>query len=117
MIQRYAAHFVFLPEHGWLRQYVVEVEDGVAISLFPLTEEIEGVAWHPGVIALLRKDVESTPNAFHSILRREEYEFLNELPQAFLKEQFPCGLMPYWFYPFDFTTMQPADGTRHRLLL
>ena len=26
------------------------------------------------------------------------------------------ALFPYLFYPFDFTSMQPVDGTRHRLL-
>ena len=26
------------------------------------------------------------------------------------------ALFPYLFYPFDFTSMQPVAGTRHRLL-
>ena len=53
MIKRYASHFIFLPGHGYLKQYVVGVEEGQVVSAFPLTEEIEGVEWFPGVIALL----------------------------------------------------------------
>ena len=53
MIKRFASHFIFLPGHGYLKQYVVGVEEGQVVSAFPLTEEIEGVEWFPGVIALL----------------------------------------------------------------
>ena len=51
-MKRYASHFIFIPGYGYLKQYVVEVEKGCAVSVFPLTEEIEGVEWFPGVIAL-----------------------------------------------------------------
>lgn len=51
-MKRYAAHFVFLPEKGYLKQYVVEVEQGVVVSIFPLVEEVEDVEWFPGVIIL-----------------------------------------------------------------
>ena len=53
MIKRFASHFIFLPGHGYLKQYVVGVEEGQVVSAFSLTEEIEGVEWFPGVIALL----------------------------------------------------------------
>ena len=43
MIKRFASHFIFLPGHGYLKQYVVGVEEGQVVSAFPLTEEIEGV--------------------------------------------------------------------------
>ena len=42
MIKRFASHFIFLPGHGYLKQYVVGVEEGQVVSAFPLTEEIEG---------------------------------------------------------------------------
>ena len=53
MIKRFASHFIFLPGYGYLKQYVVGVEEGRVVSVFPLTEEIEGVEWFPGVIVLL----------------------------------------------------------------
>ena len=56
MIKRFASHFIFLPGHGYLKQYVVGVEEGQVVSAFPLTEEIEGVEWFPGVIALLNNE-------------------------------------------------------------
>ena len=56
MIKRFASHFIFLPGHGYLKQYVVGVEEGQVLSAFPLTEEIEGVEWFPGVIVLLNNE-------------------------------------------------------------
>ncbi|MDO4162862.1 MAG: hypothetical protein Q4D56_00545 [Bacteroides sp.] len=52
-MKRYASHYLFLPPYNYLKQYVVEVADGQAVRVFPLTEEIEDVEWFPGVIALL----------------------------------------------------------------
>ena len=34
------------------RQQIVEVEQGVAVCHYPLTEELENVEWVPGVITL-----------------------------------------------------------------
>lgn len=52
MTKRYASHYVFLPEAGYLRQHVVEVEDGYVVRVFPLEGETEDVEWLPGVISL-----------------------------------------------------------------
>ena len=53
-MKRFAAHYLFLPEVGFLKQQVVEVSpEGVVLNFFPLTEEIESVEWLPGVIVLL----------------------------------------------------------------
>ena len=41
MIKRFASHFIFLPGHGYLKQYVVGVEEGQVVSAFPLTEEMK----------------------------------------------------------------------------
>lgn len=112
-MKRFAAHFIFLPGHGYLKQHVVEVVEGQAISVFPLTEEIESAEWLPGVIALLSEN-ETTEGCYAEFKRHPE--ILNGLPLTFRKEVFPSGLMPYLFYPFDFTAMQPADGIRHKLL-
>ena len=70
-MKRFASHYLFMPDVGFIKQQVVEITDeGVVRDTFPLTEEIE------------KGEV----------------------------------LFPVLFYPFDFISMQPVDGTRHRLL-
>ena len=45
-MKRYASHFLFLPGHGYLKQYVVEIGEGQCVSrIFPLTEEVENTEW------------------------------------------------------------------------
>lgn len=114
MIKRFASHFIFLPGYGYLKQYVVGVEEGRVVSVFPLTEEIEGVEWFPGVIALLNNE-EDISEGYSGIFQKSS-EVLEELPEFFCQETFPSGISAYLFYPFDFTTMQPVGGTRHRPL-
>lgn len=114
MIKRFASHFIFLPGYGYLKQYVVGVEEGRVVSVFPLTEEIEGVEWFPGVIVLLNNE-EDISEGYSGIFQKSS-EVLEELPEFFCQETFPSGISAYLFYPFDFTTMQPVGGTRHRPL-
>ena len=41
-MKRFAAHYLLLPEVGFIRQQVVEIaDDGRVRYIFPLTEEIE----------------------------------------------------------------------------
>ena len=114
MIKRFASHFIFLPGYGYLNQYVVGAEEGRVVSAFPLTEEIEGVEWFPGVIALL-DNKEDISKGYSGIFQKSN-EVLEELPEVFCQETFSSGITAYLFYPFDFTTMQPVGGTRHRPL-
>ena len=114
MIKRFASHFIFLPGYGYLKQYVVGVEEGRVVSVFPLTEEIEGVEWFPGVIVLLNNE-EDISEGYSGIFQKSS-EVLEERPEVFCQETFPSGISAYLFYPFDFTTMQPVGGTQHRPL-
>ena len=114
MIKRFASHFIFLPGYGYLTQYVVGVEEGRVVSVFPLTEEIEGVEWFPGVIVLLNNEEDISEGS--SGIFQKSSEVLEELPEVFCQETFPSGISAYLFYPFDFTTMQPVGGTQHRPL-
>ena len=79
MIKRFASHFIFLPGHGYLKQYVVGVEEGQVLSAFPLTEEIEGVEWFPGVIALWNNE-EDISEGYSGIFQKA-----NEVLQNFRK--------------------------------
>ena len=93
MIKRFASHFIFLPGHGYLKQYVVGVEEGQVVSAFSLTEEIEGVEWFPGVIALLNNE-EDISEGYSGIFQKAN-EVLQELPEIFCQETFPSGINAY----------------------
>ena len=84
---RYASHYVYVPGRGFLKQWGVEVADGYVVRTFQLTEERGGVEGHPSVIV-------PVPDVTR-----------------------PDALIPYLYYPFDFSRMQPAVGTRRRRLL
>ena len=89
MMKRFASHYLLIPGVGFVKQQVVEISDeGVAQNIFPLNEEVESVEWLPGLIVLL------------SVHQMEEIR--------------NTGMVV--FYPFDFISMLPVDGTRHRLL-
>ena len=87
MIKRFASHFIFLPGHGYLKQYVVGAEEGQVVSAFPLTEEIERVEWFPGVIALLNNE-EDISKGYSGIFQKAN-EVLHELPQCVCQETYP----------------------------
>ena len=56
-MKRFASHYLFMPDVGFIKQQVVEITDeGVVRDTFPLTEEIDSVEWRPGVIVLLPAD-------------------------------------------------------------
>ena len=111
-----------------MKQQVVEITDeGVVRGVFPLTEEIESVEWMPGVIVLLSESqMEEIKNI--GMVAKNIPVFQQNLPvliaassctlNDFLDTSRKNGevLFPYLFYPFDFTSMRPVDGTRHRLL-
>ena len=129
-MKRFASHYLLIPAVGYMKQQVVEITDeGVVRGVFPLTEEIESVEWMPGVIVLLSESqVEEIKNT--GMILKNIPVFQINLPSAsvsnqssqcfneYLQEAEKKGevLFPYLFYPFDFTSMQPVDGTRHRLL-
>lgn len=133
-MKRFASHFLFLPAYGYLKQYVVETEEGIVVRLFPLTEEIENVEWLPGAIVLLTQEelkkldanFISTPT-FQELSKTSPEFYYNSgdvlvnFPRSFTKTPPPsidrsCRLLPVYFSNFDITTMLPVAGTRHKLL-
>lgn len=116
----FAAHYLFLPNVGFMKQQVVEISDeGTVRCFFPLTEEIESVEWMPGVIALLSKDeierIKSPMTFMENVIGLSEKKALFFEDSSSVLDQRE-DLFPYLFYPFDFTSMQPVAETRHRLL-
>ncbi|MEY8684724.1 hypothetical protein AB9N12_00825 [Bacteroides sp. AN502(2024)] len=127
-MKRFASHYLLIPAVGVMKQQVVEIADGgVVRGVFPLTEEIESVEWIPGVIALLSESqIEEIKNIGRFLKNLPMFQInlpnvSNQSSQCFYEylqeaEKKGKSLFPYLFYPFDFTSMQPVDGTRHRLL-
>lgn len=144
-MKRFASHYIFIHQYGFFKQYVVHIQNGYAKSISPLTEEIENVEWMPGVIALLPDNitnphVEKSLNSLHNISHISLLDVVNKSQsnglydiyrdifnvQVGINERFrqnydcpkhlPSRLIPYLFYPFDFTEMQPVYETRHTLL-
>ena len=127
-MKRFAAHYLLLPDVGFIRQQVVEIADeGYVRDVFPLTEEIESVEWMPGVIVLLSESqMEEIKNTemFSKNISVFQFNFpiVSDQTSQCFKEALAASekrgevLFPYLFYPFDFTSMQPVAGTRHRLL-
>lgn len=134
-MKRFAAHYLFLPDVGFMKQQVVEVTaEGTVLRVFSLVEEVESVEWFPGVIVLIPEvglerigggevTLEIVP-----VFEKKIEEFFENCP-AVCEQASPCfsesidgyknreiSLFPYLFYPFDFTSMRPDAGTRHRLL-
>lgn len=108
-VKRYASHYLFIPEVGFLKQHVVELEEGFALRIFPLTEEIESVEWMPGVIVLCSES-EITDILFSLVKRSPSAPWEGEALLARARAR------AYLLYPFDFTSMQPVAETRHTLL-
>ena len=127
-MKRFASHYLLIPAAGFMKQQVVEITgEGIVRDVFPLTEEIESVEWMPGVIALLSEnqmeEIKNTGMILKNIpvFQINPSNILNQSSRCFeesLKELKEKGevLFPVLFYPFDFISMQPVDGTRHRLL-
>ena len=127
-MKRFASHYLLIPAVGYMKQQVVEITDeGVVRGVFPLTEEIESVEWMSGVIVLLSEsqmeEIKNTGMILKNIpvFQINPSNILNQSSRCFeesLKELKEKGevLFPVLFYPFDFISMQPVDGTRHRLL-
>lgn len=105
---RYAAHYVYLPDYGFLKQHVVEMQNGHVTALFSLTSEIENTEWQPGVIVLTASEHEVDASLFR--VKR----LLEEVPSD-VKDKLSQWI-PVLLFPFDFTGMKPVAGTQRRQL-
>lgn len=116
-MKRYASHYLFLPGYGYLKQFSVETAGGRVMRMYPLPEEVEDTEWLPGVILLLNgemrnADMRNNPTSY-------ELYFDTALPLSSVPgsvEERAASFIPYLLSPFDFTTMRPVAGTRHRRL-
>lgn len=103
---RFAAHYIFIPNHGYLKQYGVELVEGDVVRIFPLVEEVEDTEWLPGVIALFEPTDSQVWDMIPVFLDSIPCVFRNSLPE----------MHAYHLFPFDFISMCPVSGTRRRRL-
>lgn len=117
MIRRYAAHFLYIADVGFIRRQVVEIANGNVQRLLPLTGELENTVWiADGIIALWPPAVVGG-DGWRS-------EFVGEISHS-IKPSLPVGwqhgplssLQAYSLTPFDLIALKPVAGTRHILLL
>ncbi len=48
----YASHYVYVPGQGFLKQQVVEVDEGRVAGFFALEGERPSIEWLPGVLRI-----------------------------------------------------------------
>ena len=115
-MNRYAAHYVLWPGTAFFKQCAVAVENGRVRHVFGVSQELESIEWHPGVIVLMAGkedgllgagDMWHVPEAVLTpeLAEKASVSFSQKRVQAWL------------FYPFNFTSMRPVGGTRRRQLL
>ena len=115
-MKRFAAHYLFIPSFGFLRQYVVEISDkGVVVRVYPLVGEMSSVEWYSGVIAILPRTFgEEEVIEWHVAHQNPSSVFSD---QDFQVNYFSTAeLYPFLFSPFDFTSMCSCVETQRILL-
>ena len=119
-MKRYAAHYLQTPAGTFLRQQVVEVVDGHVLRYFPLTAEVEDVVWMPGVIVLEPAEGQQTLQAGPTHATETPGTPSAPHTPSPATDELDNGqaspLIPYIYYPFDFTAMRPVAATRRRQL-
>ena len=48
----FASHYLYHPVHQFQKQVIVELENGIYIRSYPLSEEVHSVIWLGGIIIL-----------------------------------------------------------------
>ena len=92
---------------GFIKQQVVEITDeGIVLLPADQLEEIKNTG-------MILKNIPVFQINPSNILNQSSRCFEESLKE--LKEKGEV-LFPVLFYQFDFISMQPVDGTRHRLL-
>ncbi|NDV81947.1 hypothetical protein [Bacteroides sp. 51] len=115
-MKRFASHYLYIPSYGFLKQYVVEVNnDGHVTALYPLREESESIIWTPGVILLVTPEWLTKIEEWQGSIIFEHKQIKTELPVEY-NNMASIELAAVRLYPFDFTQMQPTGSTIIQIL-
>ncbi|MDR3118834.1 MAG: hypothetical protein LBU44_05370 [Mediterranea sp.] len=124
-MKRFASHYAYIPSLGFLKQYVVEInDDGYVAALYRLEEEIESLIWTPGVIRLMPCDCLPEKGNNEEAVKKEFADQLFTFDKREIKTDAPaeCGdieslkWVAFRLYPFDFSEMKANEHTTCRLL-
>lgn len=112
-MKRFASHYVYIPSFGFLKQYVVEINDeGNVVAIYRLEEEIESTIWTPGVIRLMPHDY-----PLEQALVFDKSEIKTELPDEYKSNKVEVlKLAAIRLYPFNFSEMKTTADTVIQLL-
>ena len=106
-MKRFASHYLFLPEHGWMKQMVVEIENDHVSRIFPLSEESERVQWMPGVSVLLSDKIRPL------LAETKIVDYIaSDMNEVIMQKKW----VVFRLFPFDFTEMQPYSATKLAIL-
>ena len=120
-MKRFASHYLYLTSYGFLKQYVVEINnEGYATALYPLIEESESIIWTPGVISLISPEqLPEIKDEWKDLEKRNiffEHKLIKtELPASH-NNMAGLNLTAIRLYPFDFTQMKPNKDTIFQIL-
>jgi hypothetical protein len=124
-MRRFASHYVYTSSLGFLKQYVVEINDeGYVAALYPLEEEIESIIWTPGVIRLISYDSLPPKGDNETAVKQAFANQLFTFDRKEIKSGTPAGysdmaslkLAAVRLYPFDFSGMKANADTAIRIL-
>ena len=108
-MKRVAAHALYIPDVGYLRRMVVELDQGIALRVYPLQGEMEDTLWLPGLLVLPSHPDEpfhyAAPEPFPTSANGALYS--KELMQRAI------GRRVAYCASFDFSRWRPADETLH----
>lgn len=114
-MKRYASNYLYLPGLGFLKQYMIEInEEKYVTHISPLSEEFESVSWLPGLIALIpEQEIKNITTSTYPELCSyfSSGKKLEEIPAPYHKELSSMKLVLARLYPFDFISMLPKEDT------
>lgn len=127
-MKRFASHYLYLTDYGFLKQYIVEINDeGYVSKISLLEEEIESIVWSPGIIILIHPslwkderhkeiDDDEEKKRIHSFFESRITEVKQELPDLYQGNIERLELIAVKLYPFNFIRMQPTPDTSIQML-
>ena len=114
-MKRVAAHYLYIVGHGYLKQWVVELQEGRVVGLVPLAGEVEDTLWMPGLIALCPEELAADAACAAQKLLDSGFSKPSVVSDALADELLPLcrGRRALYFPRFNFEEWRPVCETQH----
>lgn len=114
-MKRVATHYIYIVGHGYLKRWVVQLEQGRVERLFPLCGEVEDTLWMPGLIALFPDELAADVAAAAQALIGSGFSMPARVLEANADELLPLmrGRRALYFPRFNFEEWKPVGETLH----